>query len=116
MHLHKMRSFFIINMPVWLIFGLIIMAAATGLNFYLSASIWLKTVVLVIMWQLLCAGVMLLLDYPRKYLLFERLTRRIADSKNCANRILKPVKQTICGLFLAWAVQLDQKNRLDISN
>ncbi len=97
------------NGPVWILLLLSFIILILGISTAASRSVWLSIGLGIFFWQLLCAGIMLLIDYPRKQRILKRLIQNSRLAEN-ADRILKPLRHTICGIFLAWAVESAQKN------
>ncbi|MCF7815201.1 MAG: hypothetical protein K9N40_12050 [Candidatus Cloacimonetes bacterium] len=104
----KTKTFFIINGPVWIIFCLANLIFYLFISNILAQELWLKIGLGILCWQLICSGIMLLIDYPRKLKILIRLTSNSNTIKNY-QRFLQPLRQTICGIFLAWAVKYNIK-------
>jgi hypothetical protein len=80
--------------------------ALVSINWFAYVSTGLKIGLGIVCWQMVCACVMLLIDYPRKLRLLERFVTSPNITSN-PKRLLKPLRQTICGCFLAWAIEMN---------
>ena len=103
------RKFIIINAPVWQVLTI---GCCIGLyifpRFY-SLPVWLNIACCIIIWQCLSAAIMLLLDYKRKRKVFTRILGSTHDIKKIRT-MLKPLRKTICGLFVAVAVLVEYRS------
>ncbi len=97
-HKISFRTFFIINIPVFLFslgcflfvtVGLYTTNIISGLSFILS-------------WWHFCGMIMLTIDYPRKYNHFKKLLN-ISLKKN-STILPQPLKSTLCGLCIYFAL------------
>jgi hypothetical protein len=102
----RITTFLIVNGPVWLFFLLALGIGFVEIMYFAHLKIWIKIGLGIVCWQMVCACVMLLIDYPRKLRLLERFVTSPNITSN-PKRLLKPLRQTICGCFLAWAIEMN---------
>ncbi len=112
----KSRTFFVINIPVWIALILALTLAWFILDFFPKMLLWQSIFLGILCWQCLCMSIFLLLDYKRKYRLFLRLSE-ICQNQTRRKLAMRQVKQTICGFFIAQAVSFSiNKDQMKLPN
>lgn len=98
-----MRTFIIINGPVWIILALALVLSVCVYPHISSNPMLVNIIISILIWQCLCAAVMLLIDYKRKYRVYTRLLK-ISDKRNKKGADYPLCTHTICGYFINRAV------------
>lgn len=98
-------SFLIINGPVWLLLINAILFAILFSYFRIEeySKLWIIASA-VFSWQSICAAILVFSDFKRK-LKIERRVLESCDNKVKLKMMLRPLRSTICGIFLSLAIK-----------
>lgn len=98
-------SFLIINGPVWLLLMNTIIFTVLFVLFksFGYSRLWIIAMA-VLSWQSFCSAILVSSDYKRKVKIEQRILES-CDNRKKLRMMLRPLRSTICGLFLSLAIK-----------